>query len=95
MREEYELEVLEKYDLEVKGTRKMRGAFFCDTNEGTMLLRETKLSEQRALFLYQVLSRLEEQSNIKVDTPVFTSEGGILAVLPDGRRYTVVQRTGM
>ena len=87
MREEYELEVLEKYDLEVKGTRKMRGAFFCDTNEGTMLLRETKLSEQRALFLYQVLSRLEEQSNIKVDTPVFTSEGGILAVLPDGRRY--------
>ena len=41
MREEYELEVLEKYDLEVKGTRKMRGAFFCDTNEGTMLLRET------------------------------------------------------
>ena len=33
MREEYELEVLEKYDLEVKGTRKMRGAFFCDTDE--------------------------------------------------------------
>ena len=38
MREEYELEVLEQYNIEVKGTRRIRGAFFCDTNEGTMLL---------------------------------------------------------
>ena len=87
MREEYELEVLEKYDLEVRGTRRIRGAFFCDTNEGAMLLRETKLSEQRALFLYQVLSRLETESDLKVDTPVFTAEGSILAVREDGRTY--------
>ena len=66
MREEYELEVLEKYDLEVKGTRKMRGAFFCDTNEGTMLLRETKLSEQRALFLYQVLRVWKNRAILKL-----------------------------
>lgn len=87
MREECELEVLEKYDLDVKGTRKIRGAFFCDTNEGSMLLRETRLSEQHALFLHQVLSRLEIQSNIMVDTPIFTSEGTVLATRPDGRRY--------
>ena len=30
MREEYELEVLEQYNIEVKGTRRIRGAFFCD-----------------------------------------------------------------
>ena len=36
---EYEAEVLEQYDMEVKGTRKMRGAFFCDTDEGAMLLK--------------------------------------------------------
>ena len=48
MREEYELEVLGRYDIEVKGTRRIRGAFFCDTNEGTMLLKETKVSAQRA-----------------------------------------------
>ena len=76
MREEYELEVLEKYDLEVRSTRKIRGAFFCDTNEGTMLFGETKMSERHALFLYQVLSRLETSGNIKVDTPVCTKEGG-------------------
>ena len=45
---EYEAEVLEQYDMEVKGTRKMRGAFFCDTDEGAMLLKETKISERRA-----------------------------------------------
>ena len=28
MREEYELEVLENYDIEVRSTRKIRGAFF-------------------------------------------------------------------
>lgn len=28
MREEYELEVLEKYDIEVKSTRRIRGAVF-------------------------------------------------------------------
>ena len=42
---EYELEVLEQYDIEVKGTRKIRGAFFCDTKEGTMLLKEADVSD--------------------------------------------------
>ena len=28
MREEYELEVLEQYNIEVRGTRRIRGAFF-------------------------------------------------------------------
>ena len=31
---EYELEVLEQYDINLTGTRKARGAFFCDTKEG-------------------------------------------------------------
>lgn len=36
---EYELEVLEQYDIEVISTRKTRGAYFCNTKEGLMLLR--------------------------------------------------------
>ena len=87
MREEYELEVLEQYDLEVKSTRKIRGAFFCDTDEGPVLLRETGMSEQRALFLYQVLNCLETDGNIKTDTPVHTKSGELTAAAPDGRRY--------
>ena len=44
MREEYELEVLEQYNIEVKGTGGIRGAFFCDTDEGTMLLKEAEVA---------------------------------------------------
>ena len=64
MREEYELEVLDRYDIEVRSTRKIRGAFFCDTDEGTMLLKETKISGQRAPLLYMVLNCLEERGNV-------------------------------
>ena len=87
MREEYELEVLERYDLEVKSTRRIRGAFFCDTNEGTMLLKETKISGRRAPFLYLVLSAIEERGNVKVDTPVFTRDGELLVTSGDGSVY--------
>lgn len=48
---EYEMEVLEKYELEVNSTRRIRGAFYCDTKEGTMLLKETKISERRCPFI--------------------------------------------
>lgn len=87
MREEYELEVLEKYDIEIKGTRRTRGAFLCDTNEGTMLLRETKISARRAPFLYTVLSMLETEGQLKVDTPLFTRDGELLATSAEGKTY--------
>ena len=87
MREEYELEVLERYDIEVKGTRRIRGAFFCETNVGTMLLRETKVSEQRAPFLYAVLSSIEKQGVLKVDTPVPARDGCLVSAGADGRNY--------
>lgn len=87
MREEYELEVLEKYDIEVKGIRRTRGAFFCDTNEGTMLLKETKISGRRAPFLYTVLHMLETEGEMKVDTPVFTHDGELIAASAEGKTY--------
>ena len=42
--QEYELNVLEQYNIEVSGTRKTRGAVLCDTDRGMMLLKEVKLS---------------------------------------------------
>ena len=83
---EYDLEVLEKYSQEVNSTRRMRGAFFCDTNEGTMLLKETKVSVKRAPLLYFVLSRLEEQGEL-ADTPVFAANGELVVTSRDGRHY--------
>lgn len=84
---EYELEVLEQYDIEVESTRKIRGAFFCDTSEGTMLLKETKLSDRKASLLYKMLCRLEAEGCQGVDTPVFTRENTLVSVSRDGNRY--------
>ena len=84
---EYELEVLEHYDMEVRGTRRIRGAFFCDTDKGTMLLKETRISERRASLLYSVLDHLEKGQELKVDTPVFTRDHELLVISRDGTKY--------
>ncbi|MGC4018728.1 MAG: CotS family spore coat protein [Muricomes sp.] len=84
---EYELEVLEQYEIEVKGTRKIRGAFFCETKEGTMLLKETDVSDRRAPLLYTVLCKLEEDGHFNVDTPIYNKEGGLVSESRDGSRY--------
>lgn len=84
---EYELEVLEKYPIDIKSTRKIRGAFFCETDKGQMVLKETKMSEQRALFLYRVLSCLKEAGEENIDVPVFTNENTLISMSGDGTRY--------
>ena len=59
--QEYELNVLEQYDVEVSGTRKTRGAVLCDTDRGLMLLKEVKVSKRRIPALYELHEYLLEQ----------------------------------
>lgn len=84
---EYELEVLEQYDIEVMSTRKIRGAFFCETNEGTMVLKEAAVSEKRALLLYTLLCRLESEGYPNVDIPVLNKEKELVSVFRGQSRY--------
>ena len=51
---EYEQEVREQYEIEIKSTRRTRGAFFCIGNADTevFLMKETLASEKRAALLY-------------------------------------------
>ena len=42
---DYELEILDQYEIEIRSTRKVRGAFFCETNKGPMVLKEARISE--------------------------------------------------
>lgn len=84
---EYELEVLEQYNIEKISTRKIRGAFFIDTKEGTMLLKETTLSDRRALLLYTFLCHLEAEQYPNVDIPVFNKDKSLISISRDGKRY--------
>lgn len=84
---EHELEILEQYDIEVTGTRKVRGAYFCDTNEGTMLLKETKMSDRRAPFFHEMLLYLQNTGCPNVELPVKNKEGNFISMSPSGNRY--------
>lgn len=84
---EYELEILEQYDVELKSTRRVRGAFFCDTKEGTMLLKESAVSEQRAILLHKMLLQLAGDGYPNVDTLVATKEGQFVSTSRDGTQY--------
>lgn len=84
---EYELEVLEQYDIDVISTRKTRGAYFCDTKEGLMLLGPAGISVGRAPLMYVLLCYLESRHGMKVDTPIFTKAGKLFSVSQDGTKY--------
>lgn len=56
MREEYELEVLEKYDIEVKSTRRIRGAFFCIGSELKSGLPSSITGVYQGLLLFFILA---------------------------------------
>ena len=86
---EYELEVLEQYPIDVESTRKIRGAFFCDTDQGVTALREVHISRQRALYLYLLCKQLEESGYANVDTILPNAEGQLLSVSKDGRSYVL------
>lgn len=86
---DYELEVLEQYDMEAESTRKIRGAFFIDTKEGTVLLQEAKISDRRALLLYMLQCHLTAEGYPDVDTLLFTKENRLVATARDGARYVL------
>ena len=87
--QEYELEVLEQYDIEVKSTRKTRGAILCDTNRGVLLLKEIKVSEKRIPALYELHEYLYGQGYEQTDRIILTREGRSFSQLNDGGKYVL------
>lgn len=79
----------EQYEIEIKSTRRTRGAFFCVGNADTevFLMKETLASEKRAALLYLTLNRLEKTGKLKVDAPVFSRDGKLIVAARDGTRY--------
>lgn len=85
--QEYELKILEKYPINVRSTRKTRGAFFCETEQGLFLLKEAGISDRRIPALYKLGELLEQEGNLRVDQIFPNSEGEYVSVSEDGIRY--------
>lgn len=87
MMKENEMSVLEKYDIDVKSTRKIRGAVLCDTNNGFYLLKELKISQKRVPMLYKLCTYLEKMGCEKVDKIMPNKEEELISESDDGTRY--------
>lgn len=71
-------EILEQYDIEIRSTSKGRGALNCDTDKGTMLLKEFRGSRERAAFLCDILEYLSG-CGFAAETVVTAKNGDALA----------------
>lgn len=89
--QDYELSILEQYPINVKSTRKTRGAFFCDTDQGLFLLREAGVSRRHALLMRHVGLHLYREGSMRTDLPVANCEGDLLSTSPEGRTYILKQ----
>lgn len=82
-----ELKILEQYDIDVKNTRKVRGAIWCDTAQGPFLLREMQFSEKRMLTLDRLMNRLREQGITNIDWIFKNKEDQLFSAAEDGTRF--------
>lgn len=84
---EKELEVLGQYDIDVKSTRKIRGAILCDTNRGPFVLKEMQFSEKRIPALFELYQHIQEQGYKNVDSIVKNKEDSFLSVSEEGTKF--------
>ncbi len=85
--QEYERYVLEKYNIDVNGTRKIWGAVLCETDQGPLLLRETGTAPGRVLALCRLYDYLGRQGYHNIDRIIPNKEGECLTILEDGTKY--------
>lgn len=86
---EYELEVLEQYDIEVKNVKRGRNSFLLDTDCGLCLLQSTGMSERRAESMNRLCLFLKDGGFRSVDSPIANREGAFVSKTEDGTVYLV------
>lgn len=84
---ENEVSVLEQYDIDVKSTRRIRGAVLCDAKQGLFVLKEIEISEKRLPMLYKLYEHLENMGCDRVDALLKNKEEELCSVSEDGVRY--------
>lgn len=86
---EKEMEVLSQYDIDVKNTKKVRGAVLCDTKQGLYLLKELKSSEKVLSVLYEVQENLQKLGYRNIDNLLKNKEEEFYSSIEDGTKYIV------
>ena len=81
--------LLEQYGIEVRGTRKGRGAILCDTDRGCLIFKEYAGNIDRLELQDRVLKEVEREGCVAVEQIVPTAEGALFVQDNDGIKYTL------
>lgn len=71
---EKQIVLLENYDIVVNQTSKGRGAIICDTNKGTMILKEYKGSKEKLQLDQALLEHVQKKITVPIEQLQFTKD---------------------
>lgn len=83
-------QILEQYEIEVSAVSKGRDCFLCETDHGTMALKEYRGSRERAEFLAGLLAFLKTE-HLLTEQIFAAREGEIFAVDEEERKFLLFQ----
>ena len=83
------LDVLDKYDFEVKQTSRGRGVMLINTDKGPKLLKEYTGSGKYIEWTAGILEAVNHSGKLAVDAYVPNEEGEYISTSADGARYVV------
>ncbi len=81
--------LLERYDVEVRKTRKGRGAILCDTDRGCLIFKEYVGNELKIALQNRILRQVSEGGRVNVEQIVPDKEGSLLVKDSDGISYVL------
>ena len=81
--------ILDQYDIEVVRTKKGRGVILCESRQGLYVLTEFTGSKEKAATLNLLLTQLQENCAVPVDSILKNKEGELFTVDADGTKYMV------
>lgn len=86
---DYEIQVLDQYDMNVNSTRKTRGAVLCETSEGLLLLQKLGTSAKRIPILERIHTHLQENGYERIDAFVKNKNMETISEAEDGEKYVL------
>ncbi len=81
--------LLDRYDVEVRKTRKGRGAILCDTDRGSMIFKEYAGNEQKIALQNSILQKVAEDGRVNVEQLIADREGNLFVKDNDGTAYVL------
>lgn len=81
--------LLENYEIEVLRTWKGRGAILCETNQGTLILKEYAGHREKCVFQDAVLRMIRESGFLNIEMIIKNKDGELLTADQDGNCYVL------